>query len=98
MEPIMSGTAGGEMPGADGIGMAPAPGTGSLSITYSILSGDALQEEVAQAYAIDTPVTCQLLLPSMNDTYLLTTSDSRYILRVYRARWRSLSEILYELE
>ncbi|OGO35679.1 MAG: hypothetical protein A2147_04090 [Chloroflexi bacterium RBG_16_57_8] len=86
------------MTGVDGIGVVPAPDRNLLTITYSILSADALQAEVAQAYAINTPTTCQLLLPSMNDTYLLTTRDNRYILRVYRARWRSPSEIAYELE
>jgi Ser/Thr protein kinase RdoA (MazF antagonist) len=98
MEHITSGVTGGEIHGVDRIGVAPAPDADLLTIAYSILSADALQAEVAQAYAIDTPVSCQLLLPSMNDTYLLTTRDCRYILRVYRARWRSLSEILYELE
>ncbi len=98
MEFNTRGTDGGEMTGVDGIGVVPAPDCNLLRITYSILSADALQAEVAQAYAINTPTTCQLLLPSMNDTYLLTTRDNRYILRVYRARWRSPSEIAYELE
>jgi Ser/Thr protein kinase RdoA (MazF antagonist) len=68
------------------------------AITYSILSAEALGAEIAQAYPVDTPETCQLLLPSKNDTYLVTTGGDRYIARVYRARWRSWSEIAYELE
>jgi Ser/Thr protein kinase RdoA (MazF antagonist) len=71
--------------------------TDSPTITHSILSADALMDEVAAAYAIDTPNSCHLLLPSMNDTYLVSTAKERLILRVYRARWRSLPEILYEL-
>ncbi len=67
-------------------------------VTYSILSVDALMEEVAQAYAMDAPVSCQLLRRNLHDTYLLTTRDSRYIARVYRARWRTLSDVAYELE
>jgi Ser/Thr protein kinase RdoA (MazF antagonist) len=34
----------------------------------------------------------------LNDTYLLRTSTGKYILRVYRLGWRSLSDILYELD
>jgi Ser/Thr protein kinase RdoA (MazF antagonist) len=73
-------------------------GSGLFPVTRSILSADALRAEVAEAYAIDTPFTCQLLRPSMNDTYLLTNGDDRYIARVYGAHWRSASEIAYELE
>jgi len=69
-----------------------------LAITYSILSADALLAEVAGAYAIGTPVACHLLLPSMNDTYLLTTRDEHHIVRVYRTRWRTVSDIAYELD
>jgi Ser/Thr protein kinase RdoA (MazF antagonist) len=68
------------------------------AITHSILSAEALGAEIAQTYPSDTPETCQLLLPSKNDTYLVTTGGHRYIARVYRARWRSWSEISYELE
>src|SRR6185295_10539869 len=34
----------------------------------------------------------------LNDTFLVNTHGPKYILRAYRAGWRSLSEILYELE
>lgn len=67
-------------------------------VTCSILAADALRAEVAQAYAIGMPVTCQLLRPGTNDTYILTTRDNRYIARVYRAHRRSLADISYELD
>jgi Ser/Thr protein kinase RdoA (MazF antagonist) len=37
-------------------------------------------------------------MPGMNDTYLLTARGHRSIIRVYRARWRTPSEISYEME
>jgi Ser/Thr protein kinase RdoA (MazF antagonist) len=63
----------------------------------SILSPEALLDTVSQAYAIGTPLRCRLLKRGLNDTYVVTTREGPYILRVYRARWRSEDEILYEL-
>ncbi len=76
----------------------PVSGHRLFPVIHSILSAGAVLAEVTQAYAIDTPATGQLLMPGMNDTYLVTTRDSRYIVRVYRAQWRTPSEIGYELE
>jgi Ser/Thr protein kinase RdoA (MazF antagonist) len=67
-------------------------------VTHSILSTAALMAEVLPDYDIGTPVECKLLDRSLNDTYLVKTTDERYILRIYRARWRSLPEVRYELD
>jgi Ser/Thr protein kinase RdoA (MazF antagonist) len=69
-----------------------------LPVTYSILAADALLAMIERTYELPSPLTCELLLPSMNDTYLLAGKDSRYIVRVYRASWRSAGEIAYELD
>lgn len=68
-----------------------------LPITCSILDAEALAELVEKAYAVDAPLSCELLLPSMNDTYLVSSAHRRFILRVYRASWRSADDITYEL-
>jgi Ser/Thr protein kinase RdoA (MazF antagonist) len=34
----------------------------------------------------------------LNDTYILTTSTAKYVARIYRAGWRSHTDIAYELE
>jgi Ser/Thr protein kinase RdoA (MazF antagonist) len=70
----------------------------SFPVTYSILSVEALATEVLSHYDIAPPLTCQLLHRGLNDTFLVNTPEAKYILRAYRAGWRSLSEILYELE
>ena len=79
-------------------GEANSRGLGVFPATYSVLAPDALLGEVAKAYPIATPMACQLLKRGLNDTYLLQSRDEHYIARVYRAQWRTPSEIAYELE
>jgi Ser/Thr protein kinase RdoA (MazF antagonist) len=67
-------------------------------VTHSILSPRALRELAESEYDVGSVVRCQLLKRGMNDTYLLETAASRYVLRVYRTSWRSQPEILGELE
>ncbi len=69
-----------------------------VPVTSSILSPAALVSEVAASYDIGYPVECMLLNPGVNDTYLIKTSIERYILRVYRFGWRTISDILYEMD
>jgi Ser/Thr protein kinase RdoA (MazF antagonist) len=75
------------------------PALGELfPVTHSILSGHAVAAAAEQAYCLQTPVSCLLLKQSLNDTYLLTAGNQPYIVRVYGARWRTLSDVTYELE
>jgi Ser/Thr protein kinase RdoA (MazF antagonist) len=67
-------------------------------VTHSILSVEALITDLLPHYHIETPTDCRFLQPGLNDTFLVKTQTSKYILRVYRKDWRSLDEILYELE
>ncbi|HEU4328927.1 MAG TPA: phosphotransferase [Roseiflexaceae bacterium] len=70
-----------------------------LAIAHSIFSARALAADVLPAYPIGRVTDCRFLSLGVNDTYLVTANaDDRYILRLYRAGWRSLSEIAYELE
>ncbi|GAB4215371.1 MAG: phosphotransferase enzyme family protein [Roseiflexaceae bacterium] len=70
-----------------------------LAIAHSIFSARALAAEVLPAYPIGNVTDCRFLSLGVNDTYLVTANgDDRYILRVYRAGWRSPAEIAYELE
>ena len=70
----------------------------AFPVTWSTLSAGSVSAEVAQVYPIGPPESCQLLKPGSNDTYLLSTKTQRYIVRVYRVRWRTLAAVAYELE
>lgn len=67
-------------------------------VTRSILSAEALGDAVVADYALATPVECQFFRMGVNDTYVLKTNGTSYVLRVYRRGWRSLPEIQYELD
>jgi Ser/Thr protein kinase RdoA (MazF antagonist) len=67
-------------------------------VTHSTLATNALMTDVLPEYDIGIPLECRLLCLGLNDTYLVKTRDGQYILRVYREGWRSVSEILYELD
>jgi len=66
--------------------------------THSLLSADALLMEVSRTYAIGSPLRCTLIRSYVNDVYAITTTADRYVLKVYRAGWRSWSEIAYEMD
>lgn len=67
-------------------------------VTHSILAPEALLAEVLPLYDLAEQVSCLFLTRGVNDTYLVWVGETKYILRVYRAGWRSLSDVLYEIE
>src|SRR6185312_14874120 len=69
-----------------------------LPVAYSILAPDALLAEVNRNYGIEPLVDCALLRSYVNDVYILHGAETAYVLKVYRAGWRSWSEIAFELD
>jgi Ser/Thr protein kinase RdoA (MazF antagonist) len=67
-------------------------------VTHSTLSGKAIMADLLPDYDIGTPLECCLFNVGLNDTYLVKTKAENFMLRVYRAGWRSHSDILYELD
>ena len=67
-------------------------------VTHSTLAADALLNTILPAYDIGAPLRCKLLQRLLNDTYLVETGQGKYILRVYRAGWRTEADIRYELD
>ncbi|WP_245375784.1 phosphotransferase enzyme family protein [Paenibacillus eucommiae] len=67
-------------------------------VTHSILSQHALASEILPLYFRESTPSCRLLVRGMNDTYLIRSGGSEYILRAYRHNHRSLSDILHELD
>lgn len=64
----------------------------------SILSPHALLTEVTAAYDLGGPIACIFLNHGLNDHYEAHTARGRYVLRVYHLHWRTMEDILYELD
>lgn len=67
-------------------------------VTRSILSADALVDELLSDYDIGMPLACTFLAPTTNDTYRVDAASGIYVLRIYRAGRRSLSDVRAELD
>jgi len=67
-------------------------------VTHSTLDGDELLNDILPAYDIGVPRQCKLLQRLLNDTYLVESDQGNYILRVYRAGWRTEADIRYEID
>jgi Ser/Thr protein kinase RdoA (MazF antagonist) len=65
--------------------------------TYSTLCPIALSSLVSEKYELGN-VQCKFLVRGVGDTYLVESSEDRFILRVYRSSHRSLPQIKEELE
>ena len=73
--------------------------TKQLPITHTILAPQPLAEQLWAHHALPPLQTCCFHHFGLNDTYLITTNDNtRFILRVYRHGWRSIAEIVYEVD
>lgn len=64
---------------------------------YSTLCPEALSSLIAEKYETG-PVQCKFLVRGVGDTYLVESSEKRFILRVYRSSHRSLPQIKEEVE
>ena len=67
-------------------------------VKSSILSSEALMEEVLSKYLLNNPIQCQFFKLGVNDTYLVRDLTSSYYLRVYKYNWRTKEDIESELE
>jgi Ser/Thr protein kinase RdoA (MazF antagonist) len=61
------------------------------------LSPETLLPTLSAAYDLAGPVGCDWLSSGLNDVFLVTTGTGPYILKVYRAGWRSRPEVLQEI-
>ncbi|HTK18262.1 MAG TPA: phosphotransferase, partial [Mucilaginibacter sp.] len=48
-------------------------------------------------YGLDSNVSCRLLKTGINDSYLISSGDDKYVFRVYSLNWRSEKEIGEEI-
>ncbi|WKN43872.1 phosphotransferase [Tunicatimonas pelagia] len=63
----------------------------------TIISSEYLAEFVSERYGFDKNTTCRVLKTGINHSYLITTSDKKFVLRVYYLHWRTEDEIKEEL-
>jgi len=70
----------------------------TFPVVHSVLDASAIRGVVEEEYSLGDGPQCELVLAGMNDTYRLATNRMRCIVRVYSARWRSRTEVLYELQ
>lgn len=65
-------------------------------VTNSTLSSTHLASFVRGKYKLAN-ATCSLLKTGINDSYLITTGEDKYIFRVYSLNWRTENEINEEI-
>jgi Ser/Thr protein kinase RdoA (MazF antagonist) len=68
-----------------------------MPVTYSLVSARALQEQFLPLYGLPAGTTVLLLAQGMHDTYLVAAPAAKYILRIYRAGWKTFAQVEAEL-
>jgi Ser/Thr protein kinase RdoA (MazF antagonist) len=69
-----------------------------FNIIHSVLDNEAVAQACAEQYGFDELPYCEFFHRGMNDVYLLRTPSNQYAVRAWRANWRSLNDVDYELE
>lgn len=66
-------------------------------VTTSTLSAQELGRFIKDKYNLDSSFDCKLFRTGMNHTYMLSSIETKYVLRVYCYNWRSKKEITEEI-
>ena len=69
-----------------------------LTIHHSLIDTKSLLAWLNTHYALGELSQCQFIRMGLNDTYWVKSALKSYIVRIYRAAWRSRDAILAELE
>jgi Ser/Thr protein kinase RdoA (MazF antagonist) len=72
--------------------------TFKFPVTYSLVSSKAIEDELIPLYNLPRTSSVLFIHQGINDTYLISTSEGKYILRIYRANWKSLTDVTAELD
>jgi Ser/Thr protein kinase RdoA (MazF antagonist) len=70
----------------------------ALPVTYSLISSQALQEELLPLYSLPKDLKVLFLYQGLHDTYLIQGNASKFILRIYRAGWKTFTQVEAELQ
>ena len=66
-------------------------------VSNSNLSASHLGDFISKKYAVGDVTGCSLIRSGINDTYMVSTSQKRFVFRVYSLNWRTEKEIAEEL-
>jgi len=66
-------------------------------VSSSILAASPLVSFLQERYALGAAAQCRLIRSGINDTYLVTDRDNKYIFRIYSLHWRTELEISEEI-
>jgi len=69
----------------------------AIAVSYSTPSAAAVRDAVGRDYALGAIASCRLLHRGLNDGFLIEAERGRFVLRVYRAGWRTREAIGFEL-
>jgi len=69
-----------------------------LAVTYSLVSSAAIESEVVPLYDLPNGSRVFFIHQGINDTYLITAGKAKFILRIYRATWKTIDEVSSELD
>jgi Ser/Thr protein kinase RdoA (MazF antagonist) len=67
-------------------------------VEYSSLSATALLNFIVHQYKLEAEASILFLKRGFNDTYQITSGNKKFILRVYKYKWRRLADIETELQ
>ena len=69
----------------------------TFPVITSTISAPALGNYIKEKYHLDSNLKCKLFRTGMNHTYMLSSGETKYVLRVYCYNWRSQQEIQEEI-
>lgn len=69
----------------------------TFPVLASTLSAKALEGFIQEKYTFLQGASCSLFRTGINHTYFLSTTNEKYVVRVYCHNWRTLTEIKEEL-
>lgn len=68
-----------------------------LAVYHSLIDPDSLSAWLSAHYTLGARPTCRFIRMGLNDTYEVQSLTTRYIVRIYRAAWRSVAAIQAEV-
>lgn len=67
-------------------------------VTTSTLSEIELGKFIKEKYQLKEDISCKLFRTGVNHTYIISDSETKFVIRVYCYHWRTKTEIKQELE